>query len=485
MLIEFTKKSNIYDDFKTLLYDENYNNHIIYNFTPVKILNEYYILTSLANLEGYLLEYRNNIIIKLYLEDNVEIININSVISFTEENYNPKENYDCYIDTICNLLLIKYKSNNINYIEISNNFNIKNDIKNNYELKLIKYSWTNSQLKKKNYEKISKLKFIWENKYINLPSIPYIIDILSINNKLFPITGSSVYSSNNLIGMVSFIQNNEIIITPLICIKMLSKYLEEKNILTLGLDLFPVNFNFKSKLNDIEFKNGLIISNDLYSKIKNNIIKNKINKIDLTKNIKYLVKKNIICSIDNYKFNSIGYLEISKSKFIPFKSYIWLFKSEIDNIIKINIIPNYIYNINLIELNYNKNIIDDRYIKKKIKIIETSIILNNYNEISSINTVDIKYLKYKKFIICELNEKILCIFKSFIRKNSYLYEKVFENIFSFKFNNLKKKLIISINFDENIPLLNLILEYDNFDSIIEKYKTKKEQKEFINSIKCK
>ena len=40
MLIEFIKKPNFYDDIETRLYGTEYNDKIIYNFIPVKILNE-------------------------------------------------------------------------------------------------------------------------------------------------------------------------------------------------------------------------------------------------------------------------------------------------------------------------------------------------------------------------------------------------------------------------------------------------------------
>ena len=109
MLIEFIKKPNFYDDIETRLYGTEYNDKIIYNFIPVKILNEYYILTSLKNLEGYLMDYRENIEVNLYLNNENYIININSVISFQEIKYDPSKQYDCYIDSICNLLLIRFK----------------------------------------------------------------------------------------------------------------------------------------------------------------------------------------------------------------------------------------------------------------------------------------------------------------------------------------------------------------------------------------
>ena len=243
MLIEFTKQSNIYDNLEKELYGSLADKTIIYNFIPVKILNKYYILTCLKNLEGYLMDYKENIKIKLYLENETKILNLKSIISFTEKNYNPLKDYDCYIDVICNLVLIKFKYDNFNYIEIDNKLCVEKDIGLKSDNKLIYYCWTTNELKKKSYSKISTLKYIWEDKYINLPPIPYITDVQNINSKLSPVTGSGVFVLNEFVGMVSYITNYEIIITPIVCIKKLSKYLEGDFVLALGLDLFPVSFN--------------------------------------------------------------------------------------------------------------------------------------------------------------------------------------------------------------------------------------------------
>ena len=78
------------------------------------------------------------------------------------------------------------------------------------------------------------------------------------------IISSAVLSSNGLVGMVSYISDKEIIITPITCIKRLSKYLEGEFILSLGIDLFPIHFNFKSELNKNDYDNGLLIGNNFY-----------------------------------------------------------------------------------------------------------------------------------------------------------------------------------------------------------------------------
>ena len=98
MLIEFIKKDNFYDNLEFDLFGNKLSKSIIYNFIPVKILEEYYILTCLKNLEGYLLDYKENINVKLYINDTVKFLKLNSIISFTEKNYNSSLKYDCYID---------------------------------------------------------------------------------------------------------------------------------------------------------------------------------------------------------------------------------------------------------------------------------------------------------------------------------------------------------------------------------------------------
>ena len=147
MLIEFIKKDNFYDYLEYELLGNKTSKSIIYNFIPVKILGEYYILTCLKNLEGYLLDYKENINVKLYINDTVQFLKLNSIISFTEKNYNSSLKYDCYIDSITNLILIRFKYDDFNYIEIDNYLNPETDILKNQEDILLTYYWMTNQLK--------------------------------------------------------------------------------------------------------------------------------------------------------------------------------------------------------------------------------------------------------------------------------------------------------------------------------------------------
>lgn len=529
MLIKFILHNNLYQDLEQKLYNSHVSKSITYGFIPVKILNQFWILTCLNGLEGFLMEYRKNINITLYLEKETINLCLNSIISFTEENFNPSYNYDCYIDSMCNFILIRFNYANLNYINLDlinfdnidySNHDIKsNNMDTNIDIQTLMYSWTNYKLENTYWNKKTILKYVWDEKYLNFPPIPYIIDNKNINPKLNPITGAGLYNKEELIGMVMFVSEFNIIIAPTICIKKISHYLEGEKNLFLGVDLFPVNFNFKSEFNNINFTNGLIIANNYYNNylkkkkskniynyqecnyIDNNDIKqheleqhnlkqniDKKNKlINITKeNAKILLKKNILCSIDNFKINSSGYLITNSKKFtniIPLKSYIWLYKSRLNNTLKIEYLPNNMYKINLIELTREYLTIDDSYITKKISISKNIILLDNYhndyNNISSITPNEIKYIRYNNKILIELNEKIIFLLKEIIKEKPYYYQNIFEKIFTQRYNFNNKKIIIGMDINDRLPILKIINNYKNFNDIINKYNTKKELKKFI------
>ena len=627
MLIEFNIRKNFFDDLEKKIYgiepnndcdgneaneaneeneanEANEANEIIYNFIPIKILGEYYILTSLKKLEGYLMDYKN-FKAKIYIGHKTYTIDIKNVVSFTEKDYRANEQYDCYIDSVCNLLLIKFKSQELEYILIDSMMDIKNDIYYDNEFIKLTYKWTGDDfINQRTYSKITNIKYLWDEKYLNLPPIPYIIDSSNINNKLVPITGSGVFQLDKLVGMVSYVTNYEIIITPLICIKKLAKYLEGDYIFSLGIDVFPINLNFKSEINKIEYTNGLIIGNNFYDssvlkkskaikknmdeqykndkKIKNdtelNISKKKfsntntnlinftdeINSIIDEKIIKYTIdedtsfsdiktenkkdniKKNLIndtknliddtkksfykqiieasicnkifkrmtilCTVDKFKINEKGNLLIDKkdifidkkdisiegknmlfeyditkdmiddstnTKQIPFKSYIWLFKSIDDNNLEIIYIPNNLHKINPIILGRINAEIKDSDVPKYINLSSTNILLNsNFNDISSIGINEISYIRLKNIYFFELNEKILFMLKKIISMRPNLYVDVFEKIFSHRYTHIGSKILIIINL-KKYPRIKIINGYFNFDSVIKKYKTNKEKKNFL------
>ena len=236
MIIEFTKRKNFYDDLETELYGMDAVMTMCYNFTPVEIFDEHYILTSAKNLEGYLMDYKNNAKIKLYIEnENKEIectkIQLNNIVVFNSNTSNMyfSTQPDCYIDLLCDLLLIKFNSSKLNYIRINNNLNC-DDLRYAEETIGLKYIWMDDKLELNTICKLAKILNVWTDKYINLPQIPLMIDIGIENNGTellqTPIIGSPVYdNNNNFFGIISpNIDHENIVIIPLISIKKICDY---------------------------------------------------------------------------------------------------------------------------------------------------------------------------------------------------------------------------------------------------------------------
>lgn len=300
MLIEFNKKQNFYDDLKNKLYDIKSSNIVRYNFTPIEICGEKYILTSSKNLEGYLMDYDKNVKIKLYIKINdndCECISLKltNIVAFGSEIEQPDINEkqtcsqtcpDCYIDLINDLLLIKFNSSKLNYIEIYNNFNCNEDLRYDEENINLRYTWTDKYLIQQNINKTCKIINMWNYKYINLPPIPMMINIE--NNECKPMTGSPVFDNNdNFLGMVAYTDTDKIQIIPLISIKKIYDNLLDFKMLYLGIDFQLINFNFKSGLNNINYSHGLLITNNYYDTLVNakKKIEREIQKIKRENNI--------------------------------------------------------------------------------------------------------------------------------------------------------------------------------------------------------
>lgn len=468
MIIEFNKRSNFYDDLKKKLYNSEFEEIVRYNFIPIKIYGEKYILTSSKNLEGYLMDYNKDVKVKLYIKDNysdndntIECISLRltNIVVFGahQSNINEKQKSpDCYIDLMCDLLLIKFNSSKLNYIKINNNLNCDEDIRYDEEIINLKYDWMDGNFEVKSIIKRCKIINMWNDKYINLPPIPLMLNVE--NNECKPCTGSGVFDDcNNLLGMVAYFDTDEIMIIPLISIKKICDNLfEEMKILYLGIDLVPIKYNFKSGLNNINYTNGLLITNNYYDNLLNDkkknrrkILKNKNNMIDdndslntknlveelklifvdekkqdLTQNnydklsvynleLKNLIKKNnsiqitsaysnlkkgnIICSIDDYKINSCGNIIIGEYKTIPLKSYIWLFKNSRNNTINLKNISPQNYRGDLINSqDENEELfIDDSSIKKQVNVIKSLIPIKlEYDTISVFGLSQLKYMTY-------------------------------------------------------------------------------------------
>ena len=168
MIIEFNKKKNFYDYLTIKLYKSEISNTICNNFIPIIINEEHFILTSSKNLEGYLIDYRDNIGVKIYInninEIGVECIDLilNNVVVFGSISIPiPLPNTNCYIDTINNLLLIKFNSSKLNYIKINNNLDSNNDLRFDEEKIRLKYVWTDENLNQRTLNKFTKIINIW------------------------------------------------------------------------------------------------------------------------------------------------------------------------------------------------------------------------------------------------------------------------------------------------------------------------------------
>lgn len=487
MLIEFNKLINFYDKLNNTIL----NNRIIYNFIPIKYYNDYFILTCLKNLEGYLIEYKNKIPINIYIENEKISLTLNSVIYFNNHNLNLLNKYDCYIDSHTNLLLIRFYHKKLQYININSDIDMRKEIFENTNIfNKINYTWTDENLNIINYKHNTKLRFTWDSKFINLPPIPYLID--SIHDEILPYTGSGIFNDKQLVGMISYITNYEIFITPLISIKRFLKYLEGEFILYLNIDTVPVYFDNKNNSNLINYDYGLIIENNYYNLLikKNNCkisdnnesIKYIFSSPEEHKQIKYLCKKNIICSIDNFVIDIDGNLILDNNNYIPIKSYFWLFKSIKNNYLDLNIITNLKKNLNKIDINTECIKLDDKKLLKKIIITNIKININTYfNKLSKYKINELCFIKFKNMYIFELNERILFELKSLIISSddyNYIIELLFKN--KYVFNN--DKIIMGIIFlKKSKPFITINNKHKSINQIINKYKNNKEINNFIKS----
>jgi len=422
MKIIINKKRNIYDILNSSLENLEIKNKIINNFIPIRYKSYYLLLTSLKDLDGNLLENDINKIILKFNHKIHEII-LKNVISFHDyEYFDFTKKYDAYIDSHTKLLFINFKSNELDYYNLTN-LEFNNFINYNNENKLINYVYY------KNNEKIKIYKFLnlelkWVDKWFNLPPIPYFFDYSDDNIKK---PGMPVYIKDELLGIISENNNNNVIITPIISIIRSLQYLDNKILNKFSFNTITIKLNFLR--NEINYDYGLLV------------LDNEINSINEVK------KKNIICSFNNLKINSQGNIIINNLN-IPYKSYIWLLN---ENYVNINILKT---NYKLKEVIQNKEI-NDINISMKTKLNLINYKFNNINYALSVD--DINYIKIFNNYYVELNENLLFEFKDYLLNNDKIINELFENQF------LNKKIIIKINI--NSKILNFYSN-DNIDKLI-------------------
>ena len=498
MLIEISKKPNLYDDIYNSIYHDKNHFLLINNFIPVKFDNNHYIMSSSKDVESFLLEYRKNIDINLYYNNKRSYTKLKKIISFQEINYDfEKTDYDCYIDSHLDLLFIKYYDNELDYYNI--NFNSIDEILNinllniNFNLKWIDYNLNSNCV---NLNKNIEYKWL-DNYFVNLPAIP----IFTINSKDLIVTTGGIITTNDniLLGMVNFTNEDKIYITPILSIYRSLRYLKGDNLLSIYINHLPIYFEFDNVVNKkFNKKYGIMIANNYYNKLYNNIKKNNTSKtnnnednnednilLNNKKEANNLIKYSIICSIDNYYINSEENLIISENLTIPIKSYIWLFKNINKNNIEFEIIKNTHYNIDKSEFYYQFIKISDNNLNKNFVINKCSYnIKNNFNICSSLNISDIKYINYKNNYIIELNEKILLILKNIIIKHN-IYDNIGQKIInnSFNNNNYNNKILIKLNlFSNKLPNITIINKFKNFDTLYNNFTNRNELIEFIKNI---
>jgi len=441
VFIEFDKSYNIYNKLSSIINNNVHNNREIVNGVFIKYKNTKWIVGPMINLDG---NYINNKIkVEILLNNyyfNYEIKNIKS--SF-EKNINIEtiDNNTILFDTHLNLFFIKFEKNiNVNFHDIDkyNNklFNYESNIINIKWLEVANNEITNCSLQ------TNIIDYGWDNNFCCLPPIPYIA--CNISNKK-PLSGSIVYNhdydsntntdtktdndfsnDSNFIGIVSYI-NDYIIVTPLSSIIRSLNYLYGDNILLINIETEQIKLNINNRL-----ENGLLIKNNYYINYYNKIKKNKeISSQILNKYKTYslLSKGSIIRSIDNMIVDDTGYLKRG-NYLIPYNSYIWLFGNEYINI--------ELYKISKNRLKSNFSNFSN-IILNKVDYINIIYEFENIN--IGINLHEIKYIKYNRKYIFELNEKFIEIFKDLILHN----EKIKNYITNNKFNVNNKKILVGID----------------------------------------
>ena len=126
-------------------------------------------MTSSKNIDGYLIDYRDNIDVKLFISNGNEKVDcikltLNNIVVFGTDVSRNQTN--CYIDTINNLLLIKFNSSKLNYIPIDSDLSCENDLRYDNEKIKLKYVWTDENLNLRTINKFSKIYLIDDRRFM-------------------------------------------------------------------------------------------------------------------------------------------------------------------------------------------------------------------------------------------------------------------------------------------------------------------------------
>ena len=454
-------KHNVYDDIRSNIsniyrIDINSNDDIIMNAIPIKYNNDYWIISPLAGLEISSLELnRQSWEIKYIINEKIKgNIFINTVCSIHE--LKPNIDYkiiDCFYDEHLDIMFIKFHDICIEYLEITDyKFEWFDKLENNN----INFIWLDNLLKKKIITSTHN-KIIFEDKFINLPSVPYIVSDPTLINELtdcpildYPCTGSAILNENRqLIGIVNYINKKNIISIPINLIKKSLDYLNFIPIYNWNVNFIPIQINFKNEFDISIIEHGLYIE------------KNK--------------KNNIIMSIDNYPICANGNLLIKEYK-IPISTYLWLFKNV--NKIKIKgITYKTLHNVCINKEQDDIYYVDFSHKDIKFSYYSSKLFMNN----STLSVSKINYIKYNNKYLIEINEKIMQILKILFQSTDN-YDNLYDYINDNKYSN--NKIIIMIDSRLNIKIIKKIknIVINNINTIINLFSDKKMLKQYILNI---
>ena len=211
--------------------DTMHNEDIIMNAVPIKYKDNYWIVSNLANLEISSLDLtKEKYEIKYMVNEDINgSIFISKVYSLHELCFNSDiEGFDCLYDEHLNIMFIKFQDERIEYFDI-NDYKFENFEE--FEKHNIIFSWINNLLQKKTVCS-SQNKILFENKFLNLPSIPYAVSDSAMIPELtdssilnFPCTGASVLNeTGKLLGIVAYAGKKQIVTIPLDLIKRSLSY---------------------------------------------------------------------------------------------------------------------------------------------------------------------------------------------------------------------------------------------------------------------
>jgi hypothetical protein len=562
-------KHDVYDKIRSSI-NNIYNKKIstediLMNAIPIKNNDDYWILCNLATLELSSLEKCIDTSYELFVKssESPETFKMSETSEIFKTPYTPLENTDepyeikylineklwgkiliknvysvhnynftddikksdiqfndCIYDYHLNIMFIKFKDLRIKYFDISE-YKFRNF--NELEKENIIFNWINNSLEK-TYSISTNNKIIFEDKFINLPSIPYLVSKISCVDKLdnsfkfrsqetctetsctetsctetsctetsctdfvrpslsciescctdldcrdfnLPNTGSLVFDEyGDFIGMVSHIKETEIVTIPINLIKKVLNYLE-------GNVLYKLNFKIKPMT--IHLKNADNLDIEIYG-------------LSYKKKSSRGEKYDIILSIDDYPICSEGELLIDNFP-VPLSTYLWLFKEK--DFIKIKKIPfKFLKDICYTkkdsiefeedsekeELNFSDDII-----LENIPYSNYTIKLNSAID-NGITVTKLKFVKYNKKYLIEINEKIMQLLKILILDTN-LCDELYEQVYKQKFVN--KKVVIMFENILNIRIIKKINRnkkmVDNLDTILNYYKSPFALKNFIESI---